>query len=77
MPYAMLGIAARNSMRNETGPINDRGAIRVKNSAAPKLSGTANTSAIAELTLVPQITASAPNAGGIVSVTTSPSSITA
>src|SRR6476661_4511531 len=53
IPYAMLGMAARNSIRNETGATSRRGEIRTRNSAAPRLSGTANTSASAELTTVP------------------------
>src|SRR5581483_2044261 len=69
----MLGIAARNSIRNETGATRNRGAIRTRKSAAPKLTGTAITNAIIELTAVPKITGSAPNFGGSVSVTISPS----
>jgi hypothetical protein len=53
MPYAMLGIAARSSIRNETGATSTLGAMRTRNSDAPKLRGTARRIAMAELTVVP------------------------
>src|SRR6266850_6077239 len=72
----MLGIAARNSIKNEIGPASPiRGAIRTRNSALPSEIGTANSSASTELAVVPKITGSAPNCGGNVSITTCPSSI--
>src|SRR5678815_5667759 len=71
----MLGMAARNSIRNEIGPASPiLGAIRTRNSALPSDTGTANSSASTELAVVPKITGRAPNCGGNVSITTCPSS---
>lgn len=49
----MLGMAASSSMAMPSGRFNQFGASSVRNSAMPKLTGTAMISAISEVTTVP------------------------
>ena len=57
----MLGTAASSSTAIPTGRLSQGGAICVINNAIPKLTGTAISMAIAEVTSVPTIGISAPN----------------
>src|SRR4051794_18668652 len=56
----MLGIAARSSTAVPSGRLSMGGHISVRNTAMPKLTGMPMSSAIAEVTSVPKIGASAP-----------------
>ncbi|SQC17628.1 Uncharacterised protein [Klebsiella pneumoniae] len=53
MPYTMLGIAASSSIAMPSGRLSQAGDNSVRNSAMPKLTGTAISSAIKEVTRVP------------------------
>ncbi len=61
MPKMMLGTAASSSTATPTGRLSQAGAIWVRKIAIPKLSGTAITIAITEVTSVPYTGARAPN----------------
>ena len=52
-PYTTLGMVASSSTRNDTGARSQPGAISLKNSAVPMLSGTACSKAKNEETSVP------------------------
>ena len=53
MPKMMLGTAASSSIATPTGRFSQAGAICVRKMAMPKLSGTAISMAITEVTTVP------------------------
>ena len=53
MPYTMDGTAASNSMAVPSGLFSHAGDSSVRNSAIPKLTGTAMTSAMADVISVP------------------------
>ena len=52
MPYTMDGTAASSSMAVPSGRLSQAGDSSVRNSAMPKLTGTAMTSAISEVATV-------------------------
>ena len=53
MPYTIEGMAASSSIAVPSGRRSQAGAISVRKSAMPKLTGTAISSAITEVTSVP------------------------
>ena len=53
MPYTMDGMAASSSMAVPSGRLSQVGDISVRNSAMPKLTGTAISSAMREVARVP------------------------